>query len=302
MKPSTRKWYRNFLMTPTTPRLAIIIGLILHIVPIAKSNEIIKDIEFAKIGDHSLKLDLHFPLNKKGSPLVVWIHGGGWYKGSKNDCKIDWLSKHGYSVASISYRLSQVAKFPAQIHDCKGAIRWLRANDEKYGYNCDRLVVAGASAGGYLATLLGTSHEVEALEGNIGGNLSHKSSVSAIIDFYGPTDFILRSRTQPQRANKVGSVVYNLLGGGADKKVKLAKLASPVTHVTKDDPPILIFHGDKDQTVLIDQSEAIRNAYSKNDLSVEMNILKGKKHGGVAFYSGKNKEKVLRFLKGIIEL
>ena len=143
---------------------------------------------------------------------------------------------------------------------------------------------------------------MEALEGNIGGNLSHKSSVSAIIDFYGPTDFILRSRTQPQRANKVGSVVYNLLGGGADKKVKLAKLASPVTHVTKEDPPILIFHGDKDQTVLLDQSEAIRNAYSKNGLSVEMNILKGKKHGGVAFYSGKNKEKVLRFLKGIIEL
>ena len=233
---------------------------------------------------------------------MVWIHGGGWYKGSKNDCKVDWLTKHGYSVASISYRLSQVAKFPAQIHDCKGAIRWLRANEKKYGYNCDRIIVAGASAGGYLATLLGTSHKVEALEGNVGGNLNHKSSVSAIIDFYGPTDFILRSRTQPHRANKVGSVVYNLLGGGADKKVKLAKLASPVTHVTKDDPPILIFHGDKDQTVLIDQSEAIRNAYSKNDLSVEMNILKGKKHGGVAFYSGKNKEKVLQFLKGIIEL
>ena len=164
-------------MTPTTPRLAIIIGLILHIVPIAKSNEIIKDIEFAKIGNHSLKLDLHFPTNKKGAPLVVWIHGGGWYKGSKNDCKVDWLTKHGYSVASISYRLSQVAKFPAQIHDCKGAIRWLRANEKKYGYNCDRIIVAGASAGGYLATLLGTSHKVEALEGNVGGNLHHKLSL-----------------------------------------------------------------------------------------------------------------------------
>ena len=292
----------TILMNLTILKLFILAGSMLQFASVAKSNESIKDIEFARVGNHSLKLDLHFPLNKKESPLVIWIHGGGWYKGSKNDCKIDWLTEHGYSVASISYRLSQVAKFPAQIHDCKGAIRWLRANEDKYDYNCDHLVVAGASAGGYLAALLGTSHKVEILEGNVGGNLNHESSVSGIIDFYGPTDFILRSRTQPHRANKVGSVVYNLLGGGADKKVKLATLASPVTHVSKDDPPLLIFHGDEDETVLIDQSEAITHAYSKNNLPVEMNTLKGKKHGGSAFYTGKSREKVVQFLKGIIQL
>ena len=266
-----------------------------------ETNKIIKDIEFAKINDHSLKLDLYLPKKVKGSNLVVWIHGGGWYKGSKNDCKIKWLTNHGYSVASISYRLSQIAKFPAQIHDCKGAIRWLKSQGKKFGYDSSEIVAAGASAGGYLATLLGTSHGVKQLEGEVGGNLEMQSSLSGIINFYGPTDFILRSKTQPHRANKVGSVVYNLLGGGANKRVKLATLASPVYHVTKNDPPILIFHGDKDTTVLIDQADAITNAYKKMNLSVDMNTLPGKKHGGNEFYTGENRKKVLQFLSKIFE-
>ena len=162
-------------------------------------------------------------------------------------------------------------------------------------------MAAGASAGGYLATLLGTSHGVKQLEGEVGGNLEMQSSLSGIINFYGPTDFILRSKTQPHRANKVGSVVYNLLGGGAHKKVKLATLASPVYHVTKNDPPILIFHGDKDTTVLIDQADAITNAYKKMNLSVDMNTLPGKKHGGNEFYTGENRKKVLQFLSKIFE-
>ena len=120
----------------------------------------------------------------------------------KNDCKIKWLTSHGYSVASISYRLSQIAKFPAQIHDCKGAIRWLKSQGNKFGYDSSKIVAAGASAGGYLATLLGTSHGVKQLEGEVGGNLEMQSSLSGIINFYGPTDSILRSNTQPHRANR----------------------------------------------------------------------------------------------------
>ena len=262
----------------------------------AETAKHIKDVEFAKIKGHSLKLDLHLPAKDERSTLVVWIHGGGWQKGSKNDCKIKWLTEHGYSVASISYRLSQVAKFPAQLHDCKGAIRWLRANSSKYGYKTNHIVVAGASAGGHLAALIGTTSGNDRLEGDVGGNLNQRSSVSAIIDYYGPTDFILRSKTQPSRANEVGSVVYNLLGGGADKKVELAKLASAAHHVTKDDPPLLIFHGDKDNTVLIDQSEAITEVYKSKGLSVQMNVLTGKKHGGNVFYQGENRQRVLKFL------
>jgi acetyl esterase/lipase len=261
----------------------------------------IKDIEFAKIKDHSLNLDLYIPEKTNKSALVVWIHGGGWQKGSKKDCKLDWLTQHGYSVASISYRLSQVAKFPAQLHDCKGAIRWLRANSSKYGYNTNHIIVAGASAGGHLAALIGTTSGNEQLEGDVGGNLKQPSSVSAIIDYYGPTDFILRSKTQPSRANEVGSVVYNLLGGGADKKIQLARLASAAHHVTKDDPPLLIFHGDKDKTVLIDQSEAITKVYKSAGLSVQFNVLSGKKHGGAVFYQGKNRERVLTFLSKVIK-
>ena len=288
-------------MTLNTLTLAVIFFLFHCLVCSGETDKIIKNIEFAKINNHSLKLDLHLPKKVKGSKLVVWIHGGGWHKGSKNDCKIKWLTTHGYSVASISYRLSQIAKFPAQIHDCKAAIRWLRAQENKFGYDSSKIVAAGASAGGYLATLLGTSDGVKQLEGNVGGNLEMNSSLSGIINYYGPTDFILRSKTQPHRANKVGSVVYNLLGGGADKKVKLATLASPVYHVTKNDPPILIFHGDKDATVLIDQANAITSAYKKMNLSVNMNTLPGKKHGGTEFYTGENRKKVLQFLGKIVE-
>ncbi|MED6300446.1 MAG: alpha/beta hydrolase [Verrucomicrobiota bacterium] len=284
-----------YLITVTT-----VINLFLLNLCSAEPVKEIKDIEFAKIKDHSLKLDLYLPEKAKESALVVWIHGGGWQKGSKNDCKVKWLNEHGYSVASISYRLSQIAKFPAQLHDCKGAIRWLRANSSKYGYKTNHIVVAGSSAGGHLAALIGTTSGNQRLEGDVGGNLNQRSSVSAIIDYYGPTDFILRSKTQPSRANEIGSVVYNLLGGGADKKVELAKLASAAYHVTKDDPPLLIFHGDKDNTVLIDQSEAITKVYKSKGLSVQMNVLSGKKHGGADFYQGENRQRVLKFLDKVL--
>ena len=284
-----------YLITVTT-----VINLFLLNLCSAEPVKEIKDIEFAKIKDHSLKLDLYLPEKAKESALVVWIHGGGWQKGSKNNCKVKWLTEHGYSVASISYRLSQIAKFPAQLHDCKGAIRWLRANSSKYGYKTNHIVVAGSSAGGHLAALIGTTSGNQRLEGDVGGNLNQRSSVAAIIDYYGATDFILRSKTQPSRANKIGSVVYNLLGGGADKKVELAKLASAAYHVTKDDPPLLIFHGDKDNTVLIDQSEAITKVYKSKGLSVQMNVLSGKKHGGADFYQGENRQRVLKFLDKVL--
>ena len=288
-------------MNPHLITFITVINFLLLNLCSAETAKNIKDIEFAKIKDHSLKLDLYLPEKTEKSALVVWIHGGGWQKGSKKDCKLDWLTEHGYSVASISYRLSQVAKFPAQLHDCKGAIRWLRANSSKYGFETTHIVVAGSSAGGHLAALIGTTSGNEQLEGDVGGNLSQPSSVSAIIDYYGPTDFILRSKTQPSRANEVGSVVYNLLGGGADKKVELAKLASAAHHVTNDDPPLLIFHGDEDKTVLIDQSEAITKVYKSKGLSVQMNVLSGKKHGGADFYQGENRQRVLKFLDEVLK-
>ena len=272
---------------------------LLLVIPKANAvGKVIKDIEFAVVQDQSLKLDLYLPEKPKGSGLVVWIHGGGWRKGSKEQCFITWLPEHGYTVASISYRFSGVAKFPAQLHDCKGAVRWLRANAGKYGYNPKKIFVAGASAGGHLAALMATTSGHKLLEGRVGGNLDQSSSVQAAIDYYGATDFVLRSKTQPSRANEKGSVVYDLLGGGAHEKVAEAKLASACYHVSKDDPPLLVFHGTQDKTVLPDQSIAIEATYKQAGLPIKLHVLEGAVHGGNVFYSGENANRLLEFLKG----
>ena len=257
----------------------------------------VKDVEFANVNGQSLKLDLYLPANPKGSSLVVWIHGGGWRAGSKNACYISWLSQYGYTVASISYRFTDVAQFPAQLHDCKGAVRWLRAHAGEYGYLVDQIAISGASAGGHLAALMGTTGGKKNLEGTVGGNLDQSSRVQAVADYFGATDFVLRSKTQPSRANKEGSVVYNLLGGGADEKVKLAKQASAAYHVSKDDPPLLIFHGNMDKTVLLDQSQAIERVYMKAGLQVKLHVLEGSGHGGTEFFTDANGQHLYDFLQ-----
>ena len=260
----------------------------------AAEKKVVKNIEFANVDGHSLKLDLYLP-KEKDAPLVVYIHGGGWRAGSKDKCPVTWLTDHGMAVASISYRLTDKATFPAQIHDCKAAVRWLRANADQYGYSTDKVGVTGSSAGGHLAALMGTSGDVKALEGDVGGNLDYSSRVDAVVDYYGATDFVLRSKTQPHRANKEGSVVYRLLGGGADKKVELAKQASAAFHVTEDDPPFLVIHGDKDNTVLIDQSQRIQEVYEQAGLPLELIVIKGGGHGGNQFYKGDPRERAIEF-------
>ena len=262
-----------------------------------ETGTVVKDIEFANVDGQGLKLDLYLPANPMGSSLVVWIHGGGWRAGSKNACYISWLSQYGYTVASISYRFTDVAQFPAQLHDCKGAVRWLRAHAGDYGYQVDRIAISGASAGGHLAALMGTTGDMKKLEGTVGGNLDQSSRIQAVADYFGATDFVLRSKTQPSRANKEGSVVYNLLGGGADEKVKLAKQASAAYHVSKDDPPLLIFHGDMDKTVLLDQSQAIEKVYKQAGLPVKLHILEGSGHGGTEFFTDANGKHLYDFLQ-----
>ena len=289
----------NYKMLPGIILLSLIFMIPHLLIPRANATgKIIKDIEFAVVQGQSLKLDLYLPEKPKGSGLVVWIHGGGWRKGSKEKCFITWLPDHGYTVASISYRFSGVAKFPAQLHDCKGAVRWLRANARKYGYDSKNIFVAGASAGGHLTALMATTSGHKLLEGGVGGNLDQSSTIQAAIDYYGPTDFILRSKTQPSRANEKGSVVYELLGGGAHEKVAEAKLASACYHVNKDDPPLLAFHGTRDMTVLLDQSQSIQDSYNKAGLSIKFHVIDGAGHGGNIFYSGKNANRLLEFLKG----
>ena len=132
--------------------------------------EVLKDLPYVENGHARNKLDLYLPKDAKGPlPVVVWVHGGAWRAGSKDGCRAAWLTGKGYAVASINYRLSQHAVFPAQIEDCKAAIRWLRANAGKYHFDPDHIGVWGESAGGHLVALLGTTGGAKELEGK-GGN------------------------------------------------------------------------------------------------------------------------------------
>ena len=258
----------------------------------------IADIEFAQAGGQRLLLDLHLPKGTETPPLVVWIHGGGWRGGSRKKMHLDQLIGHGHAIASISYRFTDKAIFPAQIHDCKAAIRWLRANAKKYGYNADWIAVAGSSAGGHLALLVGVSGDVKQLEGTVGGNLEQSSRIQSIIDYYGPSDFVLRGKSQPERAYTEKSGSFALLGGKLKGKVipELEVQASPAQHVTTDDPPLLVFQGAKDKVVLPDQSERIVALYQQAHLPAKLVVLKNAGHGGRAFYTGEHLQTAVHFL------
>ena len=150
-----------------------------------------RDLAYVADGHERHKLDLFVPEKADGPlPLIIWVHGGGWQNGSKDGCPPlrGGYAGRGYAVASINYRLSQHAPFPAQIEDCKAATRWLRAHAREYNLDPNRFGVWGSSAGGHLVALLGTSGDVKAFE--VGANLDQSSRVQAVCDYYGPTDFI----------------------------------------------------------------------------------------------------------------
>lgn len=256
----------------------------------------IRDVEYATIGNRSLKLDLFLPDNTTNPPILVYIHGGGWRGGSKDSCPMKFVLEHGCALASIEYRFSQEAVFPAQIHDCKAALRFLRANASKYGFDAGKIAVAGRSAGGQLAALIGSSYGIHLLEGNIGNHLDQSTRVNAVIDYYGCSDFILRTKTQPSRANDKGSVCYDFFGGPAKNRLSLAKLASAVTHLDPTDPPYLIFHGTADSVVLPDQSYRLHLTCLDNDVDSQLVMIEGAGHGGESFFSPQYRDLVIEFL------
>lgn len=241
----------------------------------------LRDVAYVEKGHERQKLDLYLPEKADGPlPVVVWVHGGAWQQGSKDRCPAMRFAPNGYAVASINYRLSQHAPFPAQIEDCKAAIRWLRANAKEYKLDPDHIGVWGASAGGHLVALLGCTCDCKELEGKLGNN-EQSCKVQCVCDWFGPTDF------RPLIENSTGAtgVVEKLLGGPIKDNADKAKLASPITHVTKDDAPILIMHGDKDPLVPISQSESFTAALKKAGVDVTFQTLPGAAHGGGAFNS-----------------
>lgn len=256
-----------------------------------------KDVEYGTHERH--KLDVYTPKGDGPFPLVVWVHGGGWQNGSKGGGgPAIKLLDHGYAVAAINYRLSSHAVFPAQIEDCKAAIRHLRENAKTYKVNPDRIGVWGSSAGGHLVALLGTSGDVKELEGVKEAKAS--SRVQCVVDWFGPTDLTRMAEQSkvkgPIDHDAKDSPESKLIGGAIQENKEKAAKANPLTYVTKDDPPFLIFHGDADPLVPLGQSEILVEALKKEKVDVELVVLKGAKHGGAEFNTADNFKKTVAFL------
>lgn len=263
-----------------------------------KGRRMHRNLTYATVDDIELKLDLTVPDNVKHASLVVYFHGGGWRKGGRQGNRCAWLAEHGFAVASVSYRLTDVAIFPAQIHDAKAAIRWLRAHADDYGYDPDHIATAGGSAGGMLAALLGTTSLPPALEGTLGEHTNVSSAVQAVINYFGPTDFPLRRTSNPERHMTPKGGSFLLLGGGehGEPDPKLEREASPVTYVNPKSPPMLMFQGLADKIVKPDQAEAIETVYRKHRASIEVVYVEGAGHGDKTLFQGTHRERAVAFL------
>jgi acetyl esterase/lipase len=261
-------------------------------------REVIADIEYARVGEEQLKLDLYIPRGQVRSPLIVWVHGGAWRSGSRKEMPIGKLMEDGYAVASVDYRLSTQAKFPAQIHDLKGAIRFLRGHGGEWRLPVKRILIAGDSAGGHLAALVGVSNGHAELEGKVGKDLGQSSDVQGVISFYGGSDLttILKQST-PQGLSVRVPALDLLLGGQPDDLPALARLASPVFHVDQHDPPLLLLHGDQDAQMPVNQSLELFGAYKRVNAPVQLEIVPGAAHGGAEFYDADRLAIVRKFLR-----
>ncbi|HEX8373398.1 MAG TPA: alpha/beta hydrolase [Chthoniobacterales bacterium] len=247
----------------------------------------LRNLPYVSGGKARQQLDLYLPAATKGRhPLIIWIHGGGWAQGSKEHTPAAAIIAQGYAVASINYRLSQHATFPAQIQDCKAAVRWLRANAEKYQINPDRIGVWGTSAGAHLAALLGTTGETK--EFDVGENLDESSAVQCVVDWFGPADFLNWSGSDDRLLDSQDNAVGRLLGGTVSQRSELARKASPVYFVSGKSAPFLIMHGDGDSVVPVQQSRILHAALQKAGVESQLKVIDGAGHGGGAFNSPEN--------------
>jgi acetyl esterase/lipase len=266
----------------------------------AMERNVTKDIVFATVGDIPLALDLYQPKGKANNGLIVWIHGGAWRSGSKEKVPILGLVDKGWALASVNYRLSGQARFPAQSHDIKGAIRFLRANQKEYGLRANRVFVIGSSAGGHLAAQVGVTNGHAGLEGAVGGNGKVSSDIQGIVSLYGASNLTtILNQSTPHGLSVRVPALDAFIGGQPEDLVKETQLASPVFHVDKKDPPLLMIHGDQDPQMPINQSIELLGKYNGLDLDVTFIPLHGAKHGGEAFYDAKRIEIMNQFLKSI---
>ena len=239
-----------------------------------------RDLIYGQIGDRKLPLDLYIPKDASSPlPVVIWIHGGGWRNGSKgNGGRARNIIKRGFALVDVEYRLSGEATFPAQIEDCKTAIRWIRANAKKYNLDPNRIGAWGSSAGGHLVALMGLTHDEKAFETDEHGEYS--SEIQAVCNWFGPTDFLrmndIEGRIDHDAADSPESLV---IGAPIQENKDKVALANPITYVSKNDPPMLIMHGEKDLSVPYNQSELLYTAMQKAKLDVTLYKVVNADHG-----------------------
>ncbi|MEJ2078810.1 MAG: alpha/beta hydrolase [Acidobacteriota bacterium] len=240
-----------------------------------------RDLAYVSNGHERQKLDLYLPKRDGLLPLLIHIHGGAFMAGSKEmNVPLEYLAR-GYAVASINYRLSQHAIFPAQIEDCKAAVRWLRTHAPEYGLDPDRFAAWGESAGGHLSAMLGTTGDTRQFD--VGENLDQSSRVQAVVDYFGPTDFLQMDANRIPNGmlhDPADSPESRLIGGPIQQNKDRVKRANPITYVSPDDPPFLICHGDRDPLVPHNQSVLLEAALKQAGVPVTFYTVKGAGHGG----------------------
>lgn len=266
-----------------------------------------KDLAYATLSS-TQKLDLYLPTSGGGPfPLIIMVHGGGFMFGDKSDgaglSGVDQLLAADYAVASINYRLSGEAIYPAQIHDVKAAVRFLRANSEKYKLNPKKFGAWGASAGGNLVALLGTTCGVDELEGSNLGNADQSSCVQAVIDWFGPIDFLKMDEQFagsgcPQNHNDASSPESKLVGAAIQTVPEIVKTTNAMNYIDRNDPPFFIQHGSADCNIPPIQGKnlATQLAQAIGSENVTYSLLDGAGHGGSQFETEANLKLVISFL------
>ena len=264
----------------------------------ATSYDKVSDIIYAVVDDRELGLDIYMPRGVEDPQLLVWIHGGRWLYRTKEDINTLALVEEGFAIASIDFRLSVDEPFPAQIHDIKAAIRFLRANAETYGYEATRIGVHGRSSGGHLTSLVGVTNGVKELEGELGDHLDVSSDVQVAVSYFGASNLTtILDQSTPFGVMLRGPALALLLGGPMEATAELAELASPVFHVDAQDPPLLLLHGDQDPQMPINQAHELHGVYKEHELPVHLEVIHGAKHGTPEFFDAKRTALVAEFLK-----
>jgi acetyl esterase/lipase len=266
--------------------------------------QIFPDIEYRRVGDKSLTLDIYSSPSDESLPLVIWVHGGAWRMGdNKHPPAVPLLTDHGFAVASITYRLSQEALFPAQIQDCKAAVCWLRAHAHDYNLNSDKFGAWGSSAGGHLVALLGLATNVPAFE--TGDHLDQSSQVQAVCDWYGPTDFLQMDshalESSPFPHDAADSPESQLVGGPIQENRDKVAEANPISYITEGHPPFLIMHGDQDPLVPFHQSQMLFEALKTAGQNVTFWPVPGAGHGGAEFRDEDLLQQVLAFFNNYLK-